>query len=54
MQANSLTQSDIPPQLLEQILRNPLLMQQLSDRVYELLQADLRQQRERKFGYGRL
>lgn len=45
--------SAIPPQLLEQILRNPLRMQQLSDRVYELLQADLRQQRER-IGHGRL
>jgi hypothetical protein len=47
MQANS----SIPPQLLEHILSNPVLMQQLSDRVYELLQADLRQQQERTLGY---
>jgi hypothetical protein len=52
MQAHS--SSEISPQLLEQILRNPLLMQQLSDRVCELLQADLRQQRERRSGRGRL
>lgn len=54
MQVTSPSLSGIPPQLLEQILSNPLLMQQLSDRVYELLQSELRQQRERKSGYGRL
>jgi len=34
-------------QLAETILRDPMLLQQLSDRVYELLQADLRWQLER-------
>lgn len=49
----TLALSEIPPQLLEQIRSNPVLMQQLSDRVHELLKTDLQQQRERRLGYGR-
>lgn len=44
------------PQLLKlaaTILENPLLQRQLCDRVYELLQEDLRQQKERYRNYGR-
>jgi ABC-type glutathione transport system ATPase component len=40
-------------QLAQQILQNPLQAMQLSDRVYELLQEDLRIQQERGRGYGR-
>jgi|GEM_PF-1621244 hypothetical protein len=39
--------------LAKQILKNPLQLQQLGDRVYELLQQDLRIQQERSRGYGR-
>ena len=35
------------------ILADPLLLRELSDRVYLLLQADLRIQRERANGTGR-
>jgi hypothetical protein len=38
--------------VLTQILHDPLLLQQLSGRIYELLQEDLRQQSERSRGYG--
>jgi hypothetical protein len=38
--------------VLKQILHDPLLLQQLGDRVYELLQEDLRKQSERSRGYG--
>jgi hypothetical protein len=38
--------------VLNQILHDPLLLQQLGDRVYELLQEDLRKQSERSRGYG--
>lgn len=40
-------------QLAAQLLQDPLAMKQFSDRVVELLQQDLRQQRERSQGYGR-
>jgi hypothetical protein len=40
--------SDEVQQLVEKILREPVLLQQLSDRVYELLQDDLRFQAERR------
>ena len=35
-----------------QVLQNPLLMRRLSDRVYELMLEDLRNQRERSRNYG--
>lgn len=35
------------------VLNNPILFRKLCDRVYELLQKDLRHQRERSYGYGR-
>lgn len=34
------------------VLRDPLLLRQLSDRVYELMLEDLRRQRERSRNYG--
>jgi hypothetical protein len=40
-------------QLAQQILQDPLRTMQLCDRVYELLQEDLRIQQERSRGYGR-
>lgn len=39
--------------LAAQLLQDPLAMQRLSDRVLELLQQDMRLQRERNRGYGR-
>jgi hypothetical protein len=39
--------------LAQQILQDPLQLQQLGDRVYELLQQDLRILQERSRGYGR-
>jgi len=39
--------------LAEQVLEDPLAVQQLSDRVVQLLQQDLKQQRERHGDYGR-
>lgn len=39
--------------LAAQLLQDPMAMQQLSDRVVELLQQDLKLQRERSHGYGR-
>ncbi|MEC4806897.1 MAG: hypothetical protein SAJ12_11090 [Jaaginema sp. PMC 1079.18] len=44
------------PQLLKLaaiVLENPLLQRQLCDRVYELMQEDLRRQKERCQNYGR-
>ena len=38
--------------LATKVLRDPLLLHNLSDRVYELMQLDLQQQRERIGGYG--
>jgi hypothetical protein len=43
---------DVSKTVLNQILQDPLLLQQLGDRVYELLQEDLRKQSERSRGYG--
>lgn len=40
-------------QLAAQVLQDPLAMRQLGDRVVELMQQDLRLQRERSRGYGR-
>jgi hypothetical protein len=40
-------------QLAAQLLDDPLALQQLSDRVVELLHQDLERQRERSRGYGR-
>lgn len=34
------------------VLHDPLMLQQLTDRVYDLLLEDLRQQRERTHNYG--
>jgi hypothetical protein len=45
--------SKVPPRVLKQILEDAVLLEQVSDRVYELLRQDLKQQRERKQGYGR-
>jgi hypothetical protein len=38
---------------LKKILQDPLLLQQVSDRVFELLEADLHQLAERSSGSGR-
>lgn len=43
----------IPQRVLKQILNDPSLLQQLSDRVHALMREDLKQQRERSQGYGR-
>jgi hypothetical protein len=43
----------LPPEVLQRILRDPVLMEKLSDRVYELLRDELQRQRERNHGYGR-
>lgn len=39
-------------QLAAKVLEDPLLLRRLGDRVYELMQADLRNQQERSRGYG--
>jgi hypothetical protein len=43
---------EVNKKLLEQILRDPLLMEKLSSRVYELLRDEIRTQKERSVGYG--
>ena len=40
-------------QLADQLLKDPLALQCLSDRVLELLKQELKQQQERSHGYGR-
>lgn len=40
-------------QLAAEILRNPLAVQNLCDRVYTLMEQDLQRQSERKQSYGR-
>jgi len=40
-------------QLVKEILADPLAMAALSDRVYQLMQDDLRIQQERNRGFGR-
>ncbi|MFW6359387.1 MAG: hypothetical protein ACOC0N_09290 [Chroococcales cyanobacterium] len=37
-----------------EVLQDPLLLRQLCDRIYELMQDDLRQQQERSRHYGKL
>lgn len=39
--------------LTQKVLQDPLQLQQLSNRVYELLQQDLRIHQERSRGYGK-
>jgi hypothetical protein len=51
--AQPISPKHLPPRLLKRILRDPILMEKLSDRVYELLRDDLQRQRERNYGYGR-
>jgi hypothetical protein len=43
----------VPPQVLQHVLRDPVLLEQLGDRVYGLFQLELKRQRERQDGYGR-
>lgn len=50
---HQLNLEEIPPKLLKQILADTALIEKVSDRVYELLRDDLKQQRERQHGYGR-
>ncbi|HIK14515.1 MAG TPA: hypothetical protein IGS53_04375 [Leptolyngbyaceae cyanobacterium M33_DOE_097] len=38
--------------LADQVLRDPVLLRQVCDRVYQLLLEDLRQQHERSRSYG--
>lgn len=58
--APALVQSDRPEDLMQsaqfatKVLQNPLLLKQLSDRVYELMEKDLQYQRERSQSYGGL
>lgn len=40
-------------ELAADMLHDPLAMQMLCDRVYQLMQEDLHTQRERSRGYGR-
>ncbi|MEL7083874.1 MAG: hypothetical protein AAF268_09195 [Cyanobacteria bacterium P01_A01_bin.3] len=49
---NSLSAEDVEGlgQVSKQILSDPLLLQQLTDRVYRLMQDDLSRQAERGFG----
>lgn len=49
----NLNPEQVPPEVLKQILADTALMAKVSDRVYELLRNDLKQQRERQQGYGR-
>lgn len=55
MKPNSFSHSirDLSPQQIQRLLQDPLVLEKLSDRVYELLRNDLRQQQERRQGYGR-
>lgn len=39
--------------IIDKILQNPILLQKLSDKIYELMAEDLRIQRERSGNYGR-
>lgn len=57
--AFDLSWSNYPPQdraelskLAAKVLKDPLLLRQLSDQVYELMQLDLQRQRERRQNYG--
>lgn len=42
-----MTEQDAIKTLAEQVLRDPMLLRQLSDRVYAIIIAELRYQRER-------
>ncbi|MBE9062421.1 hypothetical protein [cf. Phormidesmis sp. LEGE 11477] len=46
----ALEESDLAP-LVEAVLDDPIAMKKLGDRVFELLQQDLRRQQERSRGY---
>lgn len=39
--------------LIDKVLKEPLLLKKLSDRVYELMLEDIRSQRERNRNYKR-
>jgi hypothetical protein len=45
-------EDDSTPRSKAEILRDPAVLQALSDRVYELLLEDLRIQKERNRNYG--
>jgi hypothetical protein len=51
--SETLAQNSALLQLAAEVLENPLLQQKLCDRVYELMQQDLRKQKERYHNYGR-
>ncbi|WP_017741803.1 hypothetical protein [Scytonema hofmannii] len=40
-------------QLAEQVLQNPILLRKLSEKVYELMLADIQNQRDRSGKYRR-
>lgn len=40
-------------QVLQEILQNPVLMERLCDRVFDLLESDFKYQRERSGGAGK-
>lgn len=40
-------------QVANDLLRDPMLLTQFCDRIYDLMQTDLQQQQERHRGYGR-
>lgn len=53
IQSNCQTQErSVLLQTADKVLNDPILLRQLSDRVYELLLEDLRYQRERSRNYG--
>ncbi len=39
--------------LIDKVLRDPLLMRKMSEKVYQLMVEDLRQQRDRSGNYKR-
>ncbi len=39
--------------LIDKVLRDPLLMRKISEKVYQLMVEDLRQQRDRSGNYKR-
>lgn len=47
METKSMNDPVIITKLAEQVLNEPILLRQLSDRVYELMAEDIRNQRDR-------
>ncbi|WP_168186696.1 hypothetical protein [Hydrocoleum sp. CS-953] len=49
-----MSEKDLEDKLIEKIINDPILLRKLCDRVYQLMQEDIRNQQERICNYQRI